>query len=69
MKEVIEKYQTNTVLRADAYEWLLLQFEEGSLTLDEEDDILKNMLILPQKGKQFYLKKKQISPMLKCFGT
>jgi hypothetical protein len=32
MKGLIEKYQTNTVLRADAYEWILLQFEKGNLT-------------------------------------
>ncbi|WP_163322988.1 hypothetical protein [Draconibacterium mangrovi] len=46
MKEVIEKYHTNTVLRADAYEWLLLQFEEGSLTSEEEADILKSLSYL-----------------------
>lgn len=51
MKEVIEKYQTNKVLRADAYEWLLLQFEEGNLTPEEEDDILKNLAYLEMVKK------------------
>ena len=46
MKRLIEIHKSNRVLRADAYEWILLQFEKGNLTPEEEGDILENLAYL-----------------------
>lgn len=52
MKRFNEIHKSDTVLRADTYEWILLQFEKGNLTPEEEGDILQNLayLELVKKG-------------------